>query len=93
MCDIAIYFDNGIELAPFVLAKQSGMTRIFRDFRKFKPCNNSITLGFSDAVDSLRRLSAKPPVAQRRLETVYALESAEFFGSLRLSGLARPAHC
>lgn len=73
MPNVAIFFDNGIDQIPFVLAEQNGVTRIHRNFSRLKLLPDTITLGYHDIIDSLRRLDAPPPNAQQRIETLYAL--------------------
>ncbi len=73
MHNVALYFDNNIDQIPFVLVKQNGVSRIYRDFRKFRLLPDTITLGFGDAIDSLRRLQVKRQVDQKRIEIVFAL--------------------
>lgn len=73
MPNVAIFFDNGIDQVPFVLAEQHGVIRIHRNFKKLKLWPGTITLGYGDVIDSLRRLGAAPPVGQHRIEILYAL--------------------
>ena len=73
MSNIALYFGNNIDQMPFVLARQNGMVKIYRDLRKFNLLPGTITIGFIDTIDSLRTLNAKIQFNQSRIETVYAL--------------------
>jgi DNA polymerase-1 len=73
MRDMAIIFDNALEVVPFALISINDNVRVIRDFRKIKLPNDIITLGYRDAIDSFRRLGYKFKVSQKRLEVVFAL--------------------
>ena len=73
MSNVAIYFDNNIDQVPFVVAKSDGITKIHRNVAKFRLLPGTITLGFTDAIDSMRRLNSRQQFEQKRIEIIFAL--------------------
>lgn len=73
MINIAIYFDNSLEQTPFVLSRQNGIIRINLKFSKFKLIDDTVTLGYQDTIDSLRRLKSINNNRQKRIEILFGL--------------------
>jgi len=73
MRNIAVIFDNALEVVPFALMSINDNVRVIRDFRKLKLPNGILTLGYGDAIDSFRNLNYQFNVSQKRLEVLSAL--------------------
>ncbi len=73
MHNIVIFFDNYIDYVPFALLSINGSIKIIRNFRKLKLPSNIITLGYTNCIDSMRRLGANPVKNQKRIEILHLL--------------------
>ncbi len=73
MSDVAVYFDNKLERNPFIISKQNGIIKIIHKVSSFKINDGTITLGYQDTIDSLRRLKSKNNCNQRRIELLFGL--------------------
>lgn len=73
MPNIAVFFDNYIDYVPFALIDINGSIKVIRNFRKLVLPSNVITLGYTNCIDSMRRLGANSISNQKRVEVLYLL--------------------
>jgi len=73
MKNIAIYFDNNLEINPLILVRQNGVVKVIRKVSSLKLLDGTITLGYQDTIDSLRRLNSINNYKQKRIEVLFGL--------------------